>query len=86
VAKGQIRERCDRIGYAQLSQEERGRGSAERKRRQFSWEFYRDRLKREHARQDGPENEKEPEDQNRLPVTKEAKQSNSEAAERKKPD
>ena len=43
-------------------------------------------MKREHARQDGPENEKEPEDQNRLPVTKEAKQSNSEAAERKKPD
>ena len=56
--KWQMRERFDRIGYAQLSQEERGKGSnlrvwAEREKETFNCNSYRDGL------QNKPENEKE---------------------------
>ena len=75
--KWQIRERSDRMGYAQLSWEEREgkllkravqRG--EEGRRHFYWTVVQDSLQRENqldtGKENKPENEKEPEDENRL--------------------
>jgi hypothetical protein len=73
-----IRERFDRIGYAQLSWEERRKGCCLREqcRGGRGEKFYQDIIERQFAereqarhrwRQNESENEKEPEDYNRLP-------------------